>query len=166
MRATWRSSRSTTCPTVRVPRRAPSATFGASWKRWTPEEGVRSEREAHRRHHARCHRPHGHEPAPDPLDPRDPPAGRRGAKGWHARHARPAPCRTQRGEGRGARQAAWRRALDHRSRFRLERERGPGFFRRGLDAMRPKLLRRAIAAGKHIYCEKPVSTTLAEANDL
>ncbi len=32
-----------------------------------------------RHHHARRHRPHGHEPAPDPLDRRDPRAGRRDA---------------------------------------------------------------------------------------
>jgi predicted dehydrogenase len=32
--------------------------------------------------------------------------------------------------------------------------------------LRPRLLKRAIAAGKHIYCEKPVSTTFAEAKDL
>src|SRR3954470_17732979 len=40
------------------------------------------------------------------------------------------------------------------------------FFDAASTQMRPKLLRRAIAAGKHIYCEKPVSTTLAEARNL
>jgi predicted dehydrogenase len=40
------------------------------------------------------------------------------------------------------------------------------FFDAASTQLRPKLLKRAIAAGKHIYCEKPVSTTLAEARDL
>jgi predicted dehydrogenase len=37
------------------------------------------------------------------------------------------------------------------------------FFDAATTQMRPKLLARAIDAGKHIYCEKPVSTTLEEA---
>jgi len=40
------------------------------------------------------------------------------------------------------------------------------FFDAASTRLRPKLLKKAIAAGKHIYCEKPVSTTLAEAKDL
>jgi predicted dehydrogenase len=40
------------------------------------------------------------------------------------------------------------------------------FFDAASTQLRPKLLKRAIAAGKHVYCEKPVSTTLAEAMDL
>jgi len=40
------------------------------------------------------------------------------------------------------------------------------FFDAASTQLRPKLLRRAIAAGKHVYCEKPVSTTLAEAQAL
>jgi len=42
----------------------------------------------------------------------------------------------------------------------------PVFFDAASTQLRPKLLRKAIAAGKHIYCEKPVSTTLAEATSL
>ena len=37
------------------------------------------------------------------------------------------------------------------------------FFDAATTQMRPTLLTRAIEAGKHIYCEKPVSTTLEEA---
>jgi len=37
------------------------------------------------------------------------------------------------------------------------------FFDAASTQLRPALLKRAIRAGKHIYCEKPVSTTLAEA---
>ena len=40
------------------------------------------------------------------------------------------------------------------------------FFDAASTQMRPKLLKRAIAAGKHLYCEKPVATTLAEAKSL
>ncbi|HVW69120.1 MAG TPA: Gfo/Idh/MocA family oxidoreductase [Steroidobacteraceae bacterium] len=37
------------------------------------------------------------------------------------------------------------------------------FFDAGSTQMRVELLRRAIEAGKHIYCEKPIAETLAEA---
>ena len=40
------------------------------------------------------------------------------------------------------------------------------FFDAASTQMRPTLLKRAIKAGKHIYCEKPVATNLAEALDL
>jgi predicted dehydrogenase len=40
------------------------------------------------------------------------------------------------------------------------------FFDAASTQLRPRLLKRAIAKGKHIYCEKPVSMTLAEAKDL
>jgi predicted dehydrogenase len=40
------------------------------------------------------------------------------------------------------------------------------FFDAATTQLRPTLLKRAIAAGKHIYCEKPVATNLAEAMDL
>ena len=40
------------------------------------------------------------------------------------------------------------------------------FFDAATTQMRPALLQKAIAAGKHVYCEKPVSTNLGEALDL
>jgi predicted dehydrogenase len=40
------------------------------------------------------------------------------------------------------------------------------FFDAASTRLRPKFLQRAIAAGKHVYCEKPVATTTAEALDL
>ena len=40
------------------------------------------------------------------------------------------------------------------------------FFDAASTQLRPRLLKRAIAAGKHVYCEKPVATTLAEAKEL
>ncbi len=40
------------------------------------------------------------------------------------------------------------------------------FFDAASTQLRPQLLKRAIAAGKHVYCEKPVATSLAAALDL
>jgi len=48
----------------------------------------------------------------------------------------------------------------------LKNENDEIFFDAASTQLRPRLLKQAIKAGKHVYCEKPVSTNLAEAMDL
>ena len=50
------------------------------------------------------------------------------------------------------------RALDNRA--------DTVFFDAATTQMRPALLRQAIAAGKHVYCEKPIAVDLAQALDI
>ena len=80
------------------------------------------------------------------------------------RHARPDPGRPQRGEARSARQGARHRALDHQPRQGARRQERHRVLRRRHhpDAAR-RCVAKAIDAGKHIYCEKPVATNLEEA---
>ena len=56
----------------------------------------------------------------------------------------------------------WSADLDHA----LNEKGDTVFFDAASTQLRPRLLKKAIAAGKHIYCEKPVATTLAEAKSL
>ncbi len=63
---------------------------------------------------------------------------------------------------RGHGVARWTTDLD----AALESREDEIFFDAASTQLRPRLLKRAIRAGKHIYCEKPVATTLAEAKDL
>ena len=102
----------------------PSGLVGASPAR-TAKITLRSNRHDHptpRPHHERRHRPHGAQPASDPLDRRDPRAGRRPLEERRPRDARSDPGRPQRRESRGAREAIQRCALDHRPRCGARRQ--------------------------------------------
>ena len=117
-----------------------------------------------RHHHARRHRADGAQPASGALDPGHPRAGRRGAAERRPRDARPDPGRPQRRQGRGARAAST--ASSAGPPISTPRSNNPDdtvFFDAGTTQMRADLLTRAIEAGKHVYCEKPVADTLDEA---
>ena len=93
----------------------------------------------------------------DPLDPRDPQAGRRGAEGRHARSCptRSSSAATQRSSRSWRRSTAWSAGPPISTR-RLKNKDDSVFFDAASTQLRPKLLKQAIAAGKHVYCEKPV----------
>ena len=150
-------------PRASPPRRAPippSLVADARLRITHPDRRPSMEPDSPRHHHERRHRTHGHEPASRALDQRDPRAGRRRAR---ATAARSCPTRSS--------SAATRRS-SRRSRRRTASSAGPPISTRALanrddaiyfDAastgLRPELIRKAIAAGKHIYTEKPVAPT-------
>ena len=75
-------------------------------------------------------------------------------------HARSDPRRPQRGEARGARA---RRTASSAGRP-ISTPRSPTttnaiYFDSASTGLRPELVRKAIAAGKHVYCEKPIAPT-------
>ena len=128
----------------------------------SPQEIERGNRTT-RHHHERRHRPHGHEPASGPLDLRDPRARRRRAGRRPPRHARSDPGRTQSPTS----SSSWR-ARNGVARWTTDLDRGARqhattrvYFDSASTGLRPQLIEQAIAAGKHIYTEKPVAPTLA-----
>ena len=116
-------------------------------------------------HHERRHRTHGHQPASGALDPRDPRAGRR-ARSPNGDRVMPDPILVGRNADKLAAlaQATWHRALDHRSRRGARQSKTT----RSSSTPRPRSCgptcsQQAIAAGKHVYCEKPIADQLDEA---
>ncbi len=124
-------------------------------------------RTTHWPHHAWRHRPHGHEPAPDPLDRRDPRRRRRAARQRRPADARPDPGRPQPRQAGGPRPRARRRARHHRPRRRAGR---PGrrdlLRRRHHPDARHRSSARPSPRGKSVYCEKPTADNLADALEL
>ena len=82
---------------------------------------------------------------------------------WQRRpaDAGPHPRWPRRRQARAYGQAARHRALDDRPRAALANPDDTVFFDAGTTQMRASLIGKAIDAGKHVYCEKPISDELA-----
>ena len=124
-------------------------------------EGARPLRYRTRRHHhERRHRPHGHQPASGALDQRDSRAGRR--RRWRTAGAS-CPTRSS-SAATQTRSKRWRERTASRAGRPISTRRSPTATTRSTSIRRrpgcaPQLIRQAIAAGKHIYTEKPVAPT-------
>ena len=117
-----------------------------------------------RRDHERGHRPHGPEPASDPLDRRDP-RFQGGVLLSNGDRMMPDPILVGRDAdkvealAKRFKVARWTTDLDKA----LADKNDTIFFDAATTQARPSLLTKAINAGKHVYCEKPIATNLDEA---
>ena len=120
-----------------------------------------------RHHHERRHRPDGHESAPHAVDRGHPPARRR--QEW-ATASRSCPSRSWWAATRAKLQSLAEQAGGVRWTTDLDaaladpRNRSISTPRRPTAAM--TAVKQAIAAGKHVYCEKPAATTSADALEM
>ena len=120
-----------------------------------------------RHHHERRHRAHGHEPAPDPLDRGDPQAraasrSRTATASCPTRSWSAATPRSSKQLAKAHGLKRWTTDLN----AALKNKDDTLFFDAATTKLRHKLVKKAIAAGKDIYCEKPTAENLNDALDL